>query len=168
MPKYSGADWLQSQFKDKKLSPLARKVADILGQVYRGIYHLNRIDDQDWFSICGVRVFLDSVGELATYDGSELTTLVMLCHEQSIRLSISAGSIIYKTSEDEAEVVSRSSEHDCEAILGPDEYRHSCLYLEFHQRSNSGGINKRHPTLDEAVSSAKALAAAIGPEDAAK
>lgn len=39
--KYSGFDWLsRQQYAVKIISELGRDVADVLGQVYAGIYHL--------------------------------------------------------------------------------------------------------------------------------
>lgn len=105
--KHSGAGWLMNnilQSRDRKrlkvkatanLSPLGRRVADLLGQVYLGLYHLPTSalaranwDNKDWIAIV-------LPGELATCDGSELTRLVVLCHDAGIRLSISPKAFRY-------------------------------------------------------------------------
>lgn len=85
--KYSGADWLASAMH-LELPPFAARVADIVGQVYRGIYHLNARDlrASTWGEdCCTVRVW----GDLATFDAPHLTELVVLCHDACIRLDIS-------------------------------------------------------------------------------
>ena len=44
-PQYAGADWLQGVLRYKQpnliLSPLGRSVADLLGELYLGIYHVS-------------------------------------------------------------------------------------------------------------------------------
>jgi len=39
--KYAGADWLIKSYPDLNPSPLGLKVADILGMVWNGLYHLD-------------------------------------------------------------------------------------------------------------------------------
>ena len=39
--KYAGADWLIGSYPDLKPSPLGLKVADILGMVWNGLYHMD-------------------------------------------------------------------------------------------------------------------------------
>ena len=87
--KYAGADWLVKSYPDLKPSPLGLKVADILGMVWNGLYHMDpaqlkktRWDDTYCISI-------NIMQSLATYDFNELTELVVLCHDQAIRLCIS-------------------------------------------------------------------------------
>lgn len=85
---HSGADWLASALH-VELTPLARKVADILGIVWRGIYHIDQKDlgAGNWTDpyFVTVRIY----GDLSTYDFSRLTELVVLCHDGAIRLDIS-------------------------------------------------------------------------------
>lgn len=102
MREYAGADWLEQMRKNRggyqPLTPFARLVADILGAVYRGIYHIdsgqtlreNFVDDG---SVNGVFVTLHR--SPSTYDFSELTELVILCHAYSVRLEISARTVGY-------------------------------------------------------------------------
>jgi hypothetical protein len=97
--KYSGADWMQSHWQQAKVtpSPLAIKVADVLGQVYKGIYHIHPYifakkthwDDPNVISLSVRR-------EIATYDGNELTLLVMACLAAGIAVEVS-GSFRYCT-----------------------------------------------------------------------
>jgi hypothetical protein len=122
--KFSGADWLRSC--GKELSPFGVEVADILGQVYQGIYHLysevlhKRCEwsHNHWIEV----VMHDSANSgLSTFDFNNLTALVILCHDRCVRLTIQAAS-------------------------------HNYLRLLFHKReSRSGSTFSSHPTLEEAV-----------------
>lgn len=83
---FAGADWLEQQ--GKELSDHGRRVADIVGAVYRGIYHIERpVLRADWSDPLMVELVLP--GELATFDFPHLTELLVLCHDACIRLSIS-------------------------------------------------------------------------------
>src|SRR5262245_26309411 len=104
MPKYAGADWLESNRRltaERKKQPFrpmsvfARKVADVLGQVIRGLYHWEQggLDRADW--TIEDRVSLTWYGDLSTYDSAYLTELVVLCHDHAIRLCINAASPRY-------------------------------------------------------------------------
>lgn len=112
---YAGADWVQSKLlainkqranmpprKNSRshhilgpLSPLGRTVADVLGYVYRGFYHLpgSVLTFTDWTHRHAIRVCVPS--GLCTFDGSELTTLVVLCHDMMLRMEIGNGSPFY-------------------------------------------------------------------------
>jgi len=103
MREYAGADWLEQMRKNRGYQPLTtfgRLVAEILGAVYRGIYHIdsgqtlrdNFIDDG---IVNGVSVTMHRTP--STYDFSELTELVILCHAYSVRLEISARTVGYLT-----------------------------------------------------------------------
>ena len=100
--KYAGADhvangrrWVpgkkidgkmtKGQYCDIELSPLGIEVADILGQVWRGIYHL-QYDLIDWSDPHHIEV---NIAEgLSTWDFNRLTELVVLCHDRAVRLEI--------------------------------------------------------------------------------
>ena len=66
-----------------------RDVANILGIVWSGIYHIdtNDLRKVEWTNdrFMSLRIY----GELATWDFSQLTHLVVLCHDHCVRLSIS-------------------------------------------------------------------------------
>jgi hypothetical protein len=148
--KFSGADWLRENLKydprtrGKELSPLARKVADILGQVYGGLYHLPDVTSQRWFEPHGVFVRLHAGHELASFDGSELTALVVLCHDAAIRFAVSVQRVRRRCEE------TRRS------------YVQSVLALSFHQRRHGEGhLFERHPTMDEAVERFRRLGSVI-------
>jgi hypothetical protein len=119
--KFSGADWLRSVTK-QELSPFGELVADVLGQVYAGIYHiqsevLNKRADFTHPSCVEIVTY----GDLSTYDFDILTKLVVLCHDHAIRFTVA-----------------------------PASNRH--LRLLFHKRvRESSRIYDRHPTLEDAA-----------------
>lgn len=104
---YSGAEWLRAHLEadnaysrkqaainkrykprpERTLSALGARGADLLGFVYRGLYHIG-VESVDW----GRTDFIEiSVRDgLATFDSQELTELVVLCHAEAIRLEIKA------------------------------------------------------------------------------
>jgi len=115
--KYSGADWLRTE-----LSPLGRKVADILGAVFLGIYHLEQRElyKVDWTDPRCIEIGIYM--ELATFDASKLTGLVVACHDACVRMS----------------------------IVPTCRPRH--ITLMFHQRKNrAGSMFERHPTIESAI-----------------
>lgn len=123
---YSGADWLARSleaWKKPAASPLGNAVADLLGDVVRGIYHIDEraLHRVEWDDAYCIEITMpDDGGRWATWDFDLLTGLVVLAHERCIRVSIGAATFHY-------------------------------LKLYFHQRSREGGIAERHPTIEEAV-----------------
>lgn len=90
MSQYAGSNWIKRSLK-KELSPLGENVADLLGDVFAGIYHLDykaleRVnwDDPD------VILFTLSYHSMSTVDSDELTRLVILSHDRKLRLEIRA------------------------------------------------------------------------------
>lgn len=85
---HAGADWLERQIKHP-LSALGRAAANLLGDVYLGIYHIAgpALYRAAWTDRDCVQVSL--YGELATVDGCELTALVVLAHDRMLRVAIS-------------------------------------------------------------------------------
>ena len=93
--KYAGSEWVRAHIRVRKkldewMSPLGRDVADILGQVFRGIYHLSdEVDKTDWSRDDRIRFVLSPAGGgFATTDGADFTELVILCHDRAIRMAI--------------------------------------------------------------------------------
>lgn len=86
--KYAGAEWLAGGIGVKEVSPLGTRVADLLGDVFLGIYHLpyNALRRVNWNNKDWIEFVLDR--ELATHDFNELTRLVVLAHDRLIRVSI--------------------------------------------------------------------------------
>jgi len=102
---YAGREWLRrnldaihtirsnnprikSPGKPPQISPLGESVADLLGLVWRGLYHLDSraIERTDWSDERRIAVRVS--GELATWDYDELTQLVVVSHDMHLRLSI--------------------------------------------------------------------------------
>lgn len=127
MPKYAGSDWIKRNFK-VQMSPLGEKVADLLGDLYLGIYH---VDDKalkkvEWSNPHRMEFVLGWV-ELATTDCDELTRLVILCHDRLVRCSIR-----------------------------PRSFKYICL--TFSERINRDGhFYERHPTIEQAIKHTRAM-----------
>lgn len=122
MANYAGADHLEAC--GTKLSDFGREVADLLGDLYRGIYHINGSalthKRTNWAHESRIEIVLH--GSMATFDGAELTRLVVLCHDRCIRCELCAASNGY-------------------------------LRLFFSKRKGrEGNIYERHPTLETHVS----------------
>jgi hypothetical protein len=126
-PGYAGADWVADAYK-VELSPIGRKAADILGDVFAGIYHLGdrALRKVDWADERFITV--DLACQLATWDFCHLTLLAILCHDACVRLQV-------------------------EGRPGP----RPALRLMFHPRQGrTGSLMARHPTIDEAIAAVRA------------
>lgn len=86
---YAGHKWIESSL-GCKCSSLGRKVADVLGFAYKGIYHVDNsaLDKAEWDSNHYVRVVIQD--GISTYDFNTLTELVFLCHVYRVRLQINS------------------------------------------------------------------------------
>lgn len=86
--KYTGADWIKAAFKNKTIGPFGEKVADLLGNMFLGIYHLNRstLLKAEWDNETYITVNI--YGGMGTYDDDLLTRLVLLAHDMCIRVEI--------------------------------------------------------------------------------
>ena len=104
---YQGAEWLRRNLEivgAPAPSAFGLKVADILGQVWQGLYHLSEsalfskkktkdVPRTDWSHKRFVEVVVHD--ELATWDYDTLTRLVVECHVRSVRLAVSGASTGY-------------------------------------------------------------------------
>jgi hypothetical protein len=89
--KYSGADWIESVMSRRKagfkMSPLGVEVANLLGQLFRGIYHIDKEACRvDWADAYCIEINLSQ--SLSNFDYSLLTDLVVLCHDNLIRVQL--------------------------------------------------------------------------------
>lgn len=126
MSEYAGSEWLKRALAHrpgiKPMSPLGERVADLLGELYLGIYHIEKDvlnPETDWSNTHWIEVKLKHKS-LATFDFDYLTRLVFLAHHLALRV--------------EVEPCSRFS-----------------LRVMFHARKRTGDIFQRHPRLTEAV-----------------
>lgn len=126
MNKYAGAEWVKESL-GLPMSPLGEKVADLLGQACRGIYHLDAVHSLEkvrWTDKYCIEVNVRD--NMSTWDGCLLTDLVVLAHEACLRLEIRARTV-------------------------------NVLRLYFSQRKGRiGSSMKCHPTIEMAVERVRA------------
>lgn len=117
---YSGARWIQDEFKTE-MSPLGKAVANLLGRVFRGIYHLSTtaLKKVDWTGNYCIEFVFN--GDLATVDFSSLTELVLFGHDEMIRICIYG--------------------------VGPG-YMKMQFH---QRKSRTGGMSERYPTIEEHI-----------------
>ena len=86
-PGGAGAGWVRDSFRCEP-SPLGAAVADLLNDVFAGIYHLNHrsLRKVDWTD--PYVIMLNHDGALPTFDYDFLTQMVVLCHDRCLRLQI--------------------------------------------------------------------------------
>ena len=127
--KYAGSEWLTDMLRftsrgEVEISDLGKTVADVLGQVYRGLYH---IQDEvlhkrvDWSSKHTISIVIR--GGLYSYDSSHLTELIVLCYDNMLRLEVNPRAPAY-------------------------------LELRFHRRETrnpTASIARRLPALDDMI-----------------
>jgi len=81
-------DWLKSQPYAKEISPLGESVAEVLGTVFSGLYHLSdtSLKKANWANSHFLEIVIR--GSLSSWDSSLLTWLVVLAHDAMLRLDI--------------------------------------------------------------------------------
>jgi hypothetical protein len=86
---YAGADWVAKVTK-QQMSELGKEVANLLGNLYAGIYHIQRpAIKADWTNNNWIEIVVRS-DSFATYDLDLLTRLVVLCHDACLRCQLDA------------------------------------------------------------------------------
>jgi hypothetical protein len=121
--KFAGAHWLKAA--EVEMSEFGEKVADLLGQLELGIYHIQKEvmhDRVDWSSDYYIEIVLS--GSLSTFDNARLTTLVLLCHHAAIR---------------------------CEIHGAAPNYLRLVFYPRERDDTGSMPIHIRHPSIDKAI-----------------
>jgi hypothetical protein len=133
--KYAGADWIKSALKITDISPLGEETANILGELYLGIYHLesHQLKKVDWSQRDKIDVVL-GWQSFSTYDNDKLTKLCFLAHHRAVRVEIYPHSFKY-------------------------------LRLVFSRRQRLGAMHERHPSLDQAVAAFLQHVSLPGAED---
>lgn len=124
----AGAKWLidVNAAGDGRLniSPLGIRVADLLGELFNGLYHIDPdiLNEINWGNDTWIDVCLPSGTDLTTWDSNKLTKLVLLAHYMAIRVQIEPVSLVGR------------------------------LRIIFHQRlSRTGPLTIRHPSIEEAI-----------------
>ena len=121
-------EWLEKQlsYRDEevKISEFGKVVANILGHAWDGLHHCNPTmlfhKRTDWSSDHHIEVVIPN--ELATWDFNRLTELVILCHDQCVRLSVEGANIHYMR-----------------------------LRFHPRKRGKLLSISKKHPTIEEQI-----------------
>lgn len=117
------ADWIiRQRFVNGDMSELGKRVAELLGHWYGGIYHANPkyIKQADWTNNDYIEVKHN--GTVSTFDYDDLTRLVFLAHDLAIRIEI-------------------------EAVGGP----RKLLRFVFYNRQRDGERSQLHPSMEDAL-----------------
>jgi hypothetical protein len=115
----SGKDWMKST--GKPMSPFGERVADMLGEIFNGIYHIEKaVRRSDFTGKRFISMTISESGDFATYDSSYLTALVLWAHVKNIRVAVRAAT-------------------------------HGYLKLEFMEVDRNGFFRVGHPTLAESL-----------------
>lgn len=88
MTQYAGSGWIAALEESKDMSPLGIDVANLLGDVFLGIYHIDskKLRAVDWFNPEYIEVPINA--SLCTVDFDHLTRLLVLAHDRMIRVDI--------------------------------------------------------------------------------
>lgn len=86
---YAGADWIEAKYGNH-MSPLAVASANLLGDVFQGIYHIDtpKLRTVIWNDPDCIIIPIKC--SLCTVDFDHLTRLVVLAHDRMIRVDIQA------------------------------------------------------------------------------
>lgn len=117
---YAGSNWIKRNVT-KEMSPLGEAVADFLGDLFMGIYHLDykALKRVDWANTRYIE-FILGWRTLSTVDFDELTTIVVLAHDRALRVEVN-----------------------------PHAFRY--LRLLFHQRERGDNSMEQCPTLEDHI-----------------
>ena len=101
LTKYAGSDWLKIKGYGENISPLGILVADLLGHVYRGIYHVadfapHALEKTNWTHKHVIELAMPNIS-IATIDGNSLTEIVVLAHDLKLRVALKPRNFQYIT-----------------------------------------------------------------------
>lgn len=87
---HAGHEWLiESRILKGEISELGKRVGDLLGEVFRGLYNAPvNYEKVEWHDPRCITVNIDRT--LSTVDFNDLTLLVFLAHDFSLRVEISS------------------------------------------------------------------------------
>lgn len=131
--RHSGSDWVER--RGIPMSPLGRRVADLLGEWARGIYHIENalrsprthLDKANWCEV----IYYPGYCTFDTVDGDDLTRLVFLAHDYGIRVELRPHGFGY-------------------------------MRLTFSQRTVRSNSMEGHPTIEQALAAHRAQYPAPG------
>ena len=85
---YAGVEWIKARSYGKNISQLGADVANFLGDVFLGIYHMNytSLSKADWSDERHIEVVVGA--DMATYDNDVLTRIVVLAHDRMLRVEL--------------------------------------------------------------------------------
>lgn len=88
---YAGADWITASLSilnGRTLSPLGEAAANLLGDVFLGIYHLDygALKKVRWDDTFYVEVVV--YGSFSSVDDNNLTRLLVLAHDRMLRVEL--------------------------------------------------------------------------------
>lgn len=140
--RFAGADWVEQLRLKKPISPLGRKAADLLGEVFAGIYHLENAEHVDWSNDHHIVVYTRQ--GLSTYDGDLLTRIVLQAHDRGLRVDLSPAIVM----SDGREITDADRENP--EVLWEVQ---PVMRIMLHARTREGGISQRHPTIGDVIKS---------------
>lgn len=87
--KYAGADWVKRSMKVDNMSKVGEAAADLLGDVFLGIYHLDghQLRKVDWSDDHAISIVI-GWNDFSTFDGDILTRIVVLAHDRMMRVEV--------------------------------------------------------------------------------
>jgi hypothetical protein len=90
----TGSEWVKLQHH--KPSEFGCRVADLLGELMYGIYHLDygALNRVNWANETYIQL-IDGYNHWGTFDSNYLTRLVLLAHKYGIKVSIASASPNY-------------------------------------------------------------------------
>lgn len=120
-------EWLESSYNDHKIvcSEHGRNVAQILGIVFGGLYHImTKIEKVQWHHERAIEIKFGYTN-MSTWDYDRLTRLVILCHDACIRLEIEPHTF------------------------------NSLRFWFHRRDGREGDTSRRHPTIEQAIERAR-------------
>ncbi len=148
---------------DKPLSSNAEKTLIILSNVFGGLHHLDS-DQLDLFDYQSdfYNEYLHH-GSLSTFDGEQLTLLVIMAHDMAVRFEIQASRLDPDDEHFDKKLLEeklREAKEDYGYDVSLEEFaKETTPYLRFlfHERQREGDFSRRHPTLESTMNGFRKL-----------